>query len=1009
MRRAAGHPGAGDDVSLPEGRERGLRGVTGGAPTFPLLVLFALFFFDEWDTAAFGTLAPNIKKAFGLSTHDFGLIVIANVSIVLLLAIPIGFLGDRVPRRPLVVAGGIAAGVFSLLTGLAGGIAALAAFRIGNGFGRLTNDTIHPSLLADYYRPEDRPLVFAFHRNGVYLGAIAGAAVAGVMAALAGWRVAFMVLIVPVVATSIIALRLPEPRRGGTDDPDAAAEAEKESPVAFREAARTLLAVPTLKRQYAAWLFVGAGLIPLSYLLPLYYERVYHVTDFPRGVIVAANAAATFAGVLLSGRLTQRWFDLGPGEPLKRAALSLVGIGAGLGLVAASPWMGLAIAVGLVTSFVAGMFYPPFFAVQALVSPARVRSFSFSYGLLFIVGGVWALNFLLGVSKVADDHGYRWGLGVLLPYWVIGGLVLYSAHRFVASDAAKARRVLAATVDLRRQRESAGARSLLRCVSLDVSYDSVQVLFGVDLDVDEGEIVALLGTNGAGKSTLLKAISGLVSPAGGAVFFDGRDVTHLGPQESVALGIVQMPGGRSIFPTLTVNECLRLSGWLYKRHDKEHVRAATAKVLEYFPILRERGEQLAGNLSGGEQQMLGLAMAFIAKPRLLMIDELTLGLAPTIVGQLVGIVRAIHEQGTTIIVVEQSVNVALTLAERAVFMEKGEVRFSGPTADLLERGDILRSVFLEGAASATAPASVKKKVASRPAPAPARTDALASAPAVLELRDVTRRFGGIRAVDEVSFRLRQGEILGLIGPNGAGKTTIFDLISGFLTPDTGHVFFDDRDITTWSPDRRARAGLGRSFQDARLFPSLTVAENIAIALERHLDVRDPIAAALGMPAVAEVEDTVAWAVHDLIDLMGLGAFRNKFVGELSTGSRRIVDLAMAIGHRPSVLILDEPSSGIAQRETEALGPLLVRVRDELACSLLVIEHDMPLVTSIAHTMVALELGRVIATGTPNEVVNHPEVVASYLGTDERIVARSGSVEVGAPKRARRRAPAGKST
>jgi branched-chain amino acid transport system ATP-binding protein len=385
-------------------------------------------------------------------------------------------------------------------------------------------------------------------------------------------------------------------------------------------------------------------------------------------------------------------------------------------------------------------------------------------------------------------------------------------------------------------------------------------------------------------------------------------------------------------------------------------------------------------------------MAFIAKPRLLMIDELSLGLAPTIVGQLVDIVRAIHAQGTTIIVVEQSVNVALTLAQRAVFMEKGEVRFSGPTADLLERDDILRSVFLEGAASATATVATNGKKA--PARAAPRAEFAAGVPVVLELKEVTKRFGGIRAVDEVSFALRQGEILGLIGPNGAGKTTVFDLISGFLVPDGGRISFDGRDVTTWTPDRRARAGLGRSFQDARLFPSLTVAENIAIALERHLEVRDPIAAALGLPVVGEVEDTVAWAVHDLIELMGLGAFRNKFVGELSTGSRRIVDLAMSIAHRPTVLILDEPSSGIAQRETEALGPLLLRLQEELACSLLVIEHDMPLVTGIAHTMVALELGRVIATGTPSEVVNHPEVVASYLGTDERIVARSGSVEVG---------------
>src|SRR5437773_7237593 len=133
--------------------------------------------------------------------------------------------------------------------------------------------------------------------------------------------------------------------------------------------------------------------------------------------------------------------------------------------------------------------------------------------------------------------------------------------------------------DLEVTRVDDGA-GFLSCRGVDVAYDSVQVLFGVDLDVEEGEIVALLGTNGAGKSTLLKAISGLVSPAGGAVFFDGRDVTHLGPQESVALGIVQMPGGRSIFPTLTVSECLRLAGWQYKRDHKDHVRSSTAKALD---------------------------------------------------------------------------------------------------------------------------------------------------------------------------------------------------------------------------------------------------------------------------------------------------------------------------------------------------------------------------------------------------------------------------------------------
>ena len=443
-----------------------------------------------------------------------------------------------------------------------------------------------------------------------------------------------------------------------------------------------------------------------------------------------------------------------------------------------------------------------------------------------------------------------------------------------------------------------------------------------------------------------------------------------------------MPGGRSVFPTLTIAESLRLAGWMYKKSDPEHVKQATEQVLEYFPILRERKDQIAGDLSGGEQQMLGLAMAFIAKPKLLMIDELSLGLAPIIVGQLVDIVRRISAQGTTIVLVEQSVNVALTLAERAIFMEKGEVRFSGRTADLLERGDLLRSVFLKGAGadSGKGPAVVRERGV--------RTDL--SVPPLLEASGLVKRFGGIAATSDVSFHLNKNEILGIIGPNGAGKTTLFDLVSGYLKPDEGSVRFLGQDVSAWSPDRRAFAGLARSFQDARLFPSLTVAENLGLAFERHLEVRDVLAAALGLPAVQQSEVQIAITVHELIDLLGLGAFTHKFVSELSTGSRRIVDLGMALAHRPDVLILDEPSSGIAQRETEALGPLLVRIHEELGCSLLVIEHDMPLLLSISDRFLALETGRLIAEGTPEEVIADPRVVAAYLDTDDSAISRSGS-------------------
>ena len=198
------------------------------------------------------------------------------------------------------------------------------------------------------------------------------------------------------------------------------------------------------------------------------------------------------------------------------------------------------------------------------------------------------------------------------------------------------------------------------------------------------------------------------------------------------------------------------------------------------------------------------------------------------------------------------------------------------------------------------------------------------------------------------------------------------------------------DVSDWGPDRRAALGLGRSFQDARIFPSLTVAENIAIGLERHLEVRDHLSAVLDLPAAQETEVDVAFTVDDLIELMNLGAYRDKFVSELSTGSRRIVDLAMAIAHDPAVLILDEPSSGIAQRETEALGPLLRRIQSETGCAMLVIEHDMPLITSVSDEILALELGAVILRDTPERVIRDPRVVSSYLGGDVEVINRSGT-------------------
>ncbi len=509
---------------------------------------------------------------------------------------------------------------------------------------------------------------------------------------------------------------------------------------------------------------------------------------------------------------------------------------------------------------------------------------------------------------------------------------------------------------------------------MDVHYDSVQVVFGAHLEAAPGEIVALLGTNGAGKSTVLRSIAGIVRCSTGSVLLDGEDVTRRRPEEIAARGLALMPGGAATFPSLTVAEHVRLAAWT-QRKQPEQVRNVTEQALGHFPILRDRLGDPAGTLSGGHQQMLALAMALIAAPRLLLIDELSLGLAPAVVASLLNVVRELAANGTSVVIVEQSADLALEVADRASFIEKGHIRFEGPAAELRDRHDLLRSVFLGG----TATGDLAPPSAGAPGPTPRRG-------AGLDVRGVAKRFGGVVALDDVTFTVAPGEIVGILGPNGAGKTTLFDVISGFERPDAGTVALvapDGRrvELTSRSPAARARAGLGRSFQDARLFPALTVSEAIEVALEDWIEVRDPIAAALHLPAVAASEAQARLRVDELIDLFGLEEYAEKFVHELSTGTRRVVDLAGIVGQRPDVVLLDEPSSGIAQREVEALGPLLQRVRDELGASLVVIEHDLSLLRAVAPRWVAMDLGAVVASGDSETVAHDPRVVASYLGRE----------------------------
>ena len=273
----------------------------------------------------------------------------------------------------------------------------------------------------------------------------------------------------------------------------------------------------------------------------------------------------------------------------------------------------------------------------------------------------------------------------------------------------------------------------------------------------------------------------------------------------------------------------------------------------------------------------------------------------------------------------------------------------------------------------------------RPAPTGPVPDRLDGPPA-LATRDVRVLFGGIAAVDGVDLLVQPGEVVGLIGTNGAGKSTLVNAIGGYVDA-TGAIELEGTDISGRNAAARAHAGLGRTFQAAGLFPELTVHETVMVALEGR-GRTGFLSSALALPPSLKRERVRASEADELIDFLGLGRYADAYIADLSTGTRRIVELAGLLALDARVLCLDEPTAGIAQRETEAFGPLLREIRRELDAAMVVIEHDMPLIMSISDHVYCLELGRVIAQGPPEVVRNDPAVVASYLGTDQRAIERS---------------------
>ena len=591
------------------------------------------------------------------------------------------------------------------LSGLAVNAFMLFWARFGTGIAKANTIPVHNSLLADTYPVSVRGRIGAMTAmvgravaalSPLLVGAIAAAA-GGVEEE--GWRWAFYILGFPVAVVAVIAFRIKEPVRGQWEKKDVLSEVidDTDVPVSMEAGFARIWQIRTLRSVVIAFSALGFILFPREALSNFFLEEEFGLDALQRGLVAFSIGIAMVAVLPFTGR----WFDRLYREDPARA-LAMVGylILPGAVMVPIQfnmPNPVLFTLAGIPTTVSAAAAFAMVGPLLQQVVPYRLRGMGSAVGTLYIFL-IGALGGALLSGLLVGSFGERTAVILLsVPATLIGGTILVNSSRHIRHDIAMV------VDDLRReQRESEEMAAdpdhvpALSVAGVDFSYGPVQVLFDVDFHVDQGETLALLGTNGAGKSTILKVIAGLGTPSQGTVRMGGRNITFTTPEQRAAMGIQLLPGGRGVFASMSVSENLEMGAYLLKG-DRALMQSRIDAVLELFPVVAERLDQPAGSMSGGQQQQLALARVMLHEPEVLIIDELSLGLAPVVVAELLDVIERIKEErNQTIIVVEQSLNVALSVADRAVFMEKGQVRFEGPAQELAERDDLARAVFLGG-------------------------------------------------------------------------------------------------------------------------------------------------------------------------------------------------------------------------------------------------------------------------------------------------------------------------
>lgn len=703
-RREAARRAMGIDAT-DTGREGLARVIAGsGVGWYPLAAICALVVADELFGFVLSVLGPEISRALGMSKGALAAVLSAKLLAISIATLPMAAVVQHRPwRAKISIVTAFVWTAASLLAVVVVGPWGLLILVIIDGLSSGSARVLHQPLLMDWYPNRARVRVQTAYAAAVSVGSIIAPLVVGVLTSVAGlsWRGVFLAVAAVSLTTSLFAIRLRDPGIGHTDEQQLRTELATADgppvevvvpPLRFGEVVRRLLMIPTVKRALAAQAVFGVLIVPYSTFLLFFLDERWDFGPGRRSLFFAASALGAVVALRVFGPVGERLFRKDPARLVRLASVLLAASVLAICAGALVPFLVPMLAFFILSSALAAALGPSLVVTLLGVVPAPFRPHLAALAGMYAAGvGGFAGALLLGT--VDRRFGTAGALIAIVIPGLLGAWLLRGCAATVNDDIDQMIDEMVAEGELEAQRAAGVRPAAVECSGLDVAYGTVQVLFDVSLRVEDGEMVALLGTNGAGKSTVLRTFCGLNLPTRGSVRLYGRDVTWLDPERRLQLGIAQVPGGRSTFGPLTVIDNLRAHAYTLGG-SASLADARIDDALVAFPRLAERRNQPAAALSGGEQQMLALAKAIILQPRVLLIDELSLGLAPSVVGELLGIVREINQRGTTVVVVEQSINVALSLADRAYFMERGRVQFEGATADLVERDDLLRSVFL---------------------------------------------------------------------------------------------------------------------------------------------------------------------------------------------------------------------------------------------------------------------------------------------------------------------------